>query len=433
MDEITVENFRCFRDRQTAKLAPLTLLVGENSTGKTSFMALVRALWDIKYTDELVLDFKKDPYDLGSFYEIAHRRGARGGQADYFVVGGTVKSRKFEPPWKIEARFERGSSGPEVTRLSTEQGPTKLEWEWKSEKLVGLHATTRRGRWKLTRPESGITHFQHHKSQRIFVLLASTMDYEPYDGSPTIEDNDYKDLQQAVINFRRATQPYAGAPVRSRPRRTYDPGRAIPDPEGEWVPAYLASLKLTERKRWNTLKEVVVEFGKLTGMFDDIRIWQFGDNGSGPFQIHVRKHDGRLKGPWRNLIDVGYGVSQVLPLLIELVRPDAANMFLMQQPEVHLHPSAQAALGTILCQLASQGKQLIIETHSDHLIDRVRMETRDRNAGLNPEDVSLLYFERKGLDVRIHSLEYDENGNIINAPAGYRQFFMEEVNRSLGI
>ena len=48
MDEITLKNFRCFREEQTARLAPLTLLVGENSTGKTSFMAMIRALWDAR-------------------------------------------------------------------------------------------------------------------------------------------------------------------------------------------------------------------------------------------------------------------------------------------------------------------------------------------------------------------------------------------------
>ena len=49
MDQITVKNFRCFRETQTVRLAPLTLLVGENSTGKTSFLALIRALWDVAY------------------------------------------------------------------------------------------------------------------------------------------------------------------------------------------------------------------------------------------------------------------------------------------------------------------------------------------------------------------------------------------------
>ena len=86
MDEITLKNFRCFREEQTARLAPLTLLVGENSTGKTSFMAMIRALWDVAYrlTDP---DFKEEPYDLGSFDEIAHHRGGRGGRAETFEAG----------------------------------------------------------------------------------------------------------------------------------------------------------------------------------------------------------------------------------------------------------------------------------------------------------------------------------------------------------
>ena len=59
MDSITLENFRCFRDEQTARLAPLTLLVGENSTGKTSFLALVRAIWELAYNHRNP-DFKKN-------------------------------------------------------------------------------------------------------------------------------------------------------------------------------------------------------------------------------------------------------------------------------------------------------------------------------------------------------------------------------------
>ena len=121
----------------------------------------------------------------------------------------------------------------------------------------------------------------------------------------------------------------------------------------------------------------------------------------------------RLKGPPRNLIDVGYGVSQVLPVITELLREDSLAIFLLQQPEVHLHPSAQAALGSLFCQVAGPERQLIIETHSDHLLDRVRMDVRDGTTGLKPEDVSILYFERGELDVRIHSLRIDEEGNIL--------------------
>ena len=122
MDEITLKNFRCFREEQTARLAPLTLLVGENSTGKTSFMAMIRALWDVAYrrTDP---DFKEEPYDLGSFDEIAHHRGGRGGRAETFEAGFTASRRRetrtdgilkvaTDRPYRFDMKFGRDGTAP---------------------------------------------------------------------------------------------------------------------------------------------------------------------------------------------------------------------------------------------------------------------------------------------------------------------------------
>ena len=61
------------------------------------------------------------------------------------------------------------------------------------------------------------------------------------------------------------------------------------------------------------------------------------------------------------------------------------------------------------------------------------MDVRDGKRSLNPEDVSILFFERGDLDVRIHSLRIDEEGNLVGAPDSYRSFFMEETARSLGL
>ena len=132
-------------------------------------------------------------------------------------------------------------------------------------------------------------------------------------------------------------------------------------------------------------------------------------------------------------MDMGYGVNQVLPLITELSRPDALPMSLVQQPEVHLHPMAQAALGTLFCEMAEQEHQLVVETHSDHLINRVRMDVRDKTTSLTADDVSLLYFERNGIGVQIHSLKIDEHGNVVGAPPSYGRFFMDEINRELRI
>ena len=196
---------------------------------------------------------------------------------------------------------------------------------------------------------------------------------------------------------------------------------------------YLADVFTRRKREWTELKRRLQEFGKAAGLFDEISIKRLGQRDSEPFQIQIRKSGSKLKGPLRNLIDVGYGVSQALLVITELLRPDAPPLFLLQQPEVHLHPRAQAALGSLFCQIASRERQLIIETHSDHLLDRVRMEVRDGSGALKPEDVSILFFERDGLDVHIHSLEIDGEGNVNNAPESYRNFFMEETAKSLGL
>ena len=72
-----------------------------------------------------------------------------------------------------------------------------------------------------------------------------------------------------------------------------------------------------------------------------------------------------------------------------------------------------------------------METHSDYLMNRIRLDIRDRRTTLRPEDVTLLYFERDDLDVRIHPIGFDGDGNVQDAPPNYRRFFTDELNRSL--
>ena len=86
LKEIMLRDFRCLHERQTARLAPLTLLVGENSTGKTSFLAAVRAICELAFLQREP-DFREAPYDLGAFPEIVYGRGAKGSRAESFEIG----------------------------------------------------------------------------------------------------------------------------------------------------------------------------------------------------------------------------------------------------------------------------------------------------------------------------------------------------------
>lgn len=446
MNEIWVSDYRCFHERQTARLAPLTLLVGENSTGKTSFLAMVRALAYLAY-GTLTPDFKEPPYDLGSFDEIAHHRGAKGSRAESFSAGFSSAALKDDQePWHFNTTFRRKGTAPlpEGRRYSIGNA-------WVADALrndstaLQIAAGTSRGTWMapLLSPFHASDPDERWLFSNLFMRAAlSTADNRPVeaqltpvDDSPPLNDSDREELAVVVNTVALAhdqTPPFTSAPVRSKPQRTYDPARVAYDPEGDYVPMYLAELYAENAEAWAELKAGLESFGSAAGLFDEISIRPLGKQGE-PFQVQVRKYGGSAKGPWRNLIDVGYGVSQALPVVTELFRPgaDAREMFLLQQPEVHLHPSAQAALGSLFCAIAGPQRQIIVETHSDHLLDRVRMDIRDGVSGLKPEDVSILYFERGNLDVRIHSLRVDEQGNVLNAPESYRRFFMEEVNRSL--
>ena len=455
MDQITLKNFRCFREEQTARLAPLTLLVGENSTGKTSFMAMIRALWDSAYSHR-VPDFKEDPYDLGSFEEIVHHRGGSAGRAESFEAGFDVTPRiaprhrgreqGYGQPYRFEMAFKKRETVPGPAKIRISRKGIWFEFSLEGQSWRESYGTPR-GAWKSRDSSQGrldagyfspmLPGFFYPKQQmtasgtakeRETISLQDT-------GPPTNED--WKLIHHLVDSHTQidfgyyGRRPYASAPVRSKPRRTYDPGRTTRDPEGDYVPMYLGYVYSENREQWSVLKTALEQFGQSSGLFDEISVKPLGNNASGPFQVQIRKYGKRAKGPQRNLIDVGYGVSQVLPVITELLRPDAPSMFLLQQPEVHLHPSAQAALGSLFCQVASQNRQLVVETHSDHLLDRVRMDVRDGATPLKPEDVSILFFERGDLDVRIHSLGVDQEGNILDAPNSYRRFFMEEVSRSL--
>ena len=432
MDRITLKNYRCFREEQSARMAPLTLLVGENSTGKTSFLALIRALWEVAFA-ESVPDFQEPPYNLGSFRDIVHSRGGRSKPTQTFAAG--FENTAGKDAFSFHATFEERAANPfpVIRRLDGAEA-------WVEAKDLG------HGQYQVKGGEPGGKEYpladieqpfakDEYAAAPLFLLMSQY-------GSSIGRDPDGEQFNARVsmlASFRygryRPARPFASAPVRSRPRRTYDPSRPLSDPEGENTPAYLASLYHRDSDEWQILKGRLEKFGKSSGLFDEIAINAFGKAEGTPFQLQIRKFadKGRRKGPARNLIDVGYGVSQALPMLTALLRADGPELFLLQQPEVHLHPRAQAALGSLFCDIAATGRQLIVETHSDYLIDRVRMDLRDGKTSLKPEDISILYFEPGDLSVRIHSIRHDEMGNVLDAPPSYGRFFMDEVSRSIGI
>ena len=444
--EIRLRDFRCFRERQSARLAPLTLLVGENSTGKTSFLAAVRAIWDAAHGIG-VPDFRKPPFDLGSFPEIVYRRGGRGADANCFEIGFTELT-PGDGLLDFDVVFESRDAAPAPMKTTWRDGVVSVEYRRTNGPYSQAVLESPGGSWCYSMSDED-SMFEGPRTTGFFSRLhyavasddpASLIDdLNPspatFDRQPTSNDlAAFSSLAGQFTRFPSHGPPFASAPIHSSPRRTYDPTKLGSDPWGADVPSRIASLQYQDKAEWAALKEKLDAFGSESGLFDDFSVKQLTRVEGGPFQLQVRRFGkGGRKGPRRNLVDVGFGVSQVLPALAALFRSDGPPMLLMQQPELHLHPSAQAALGSLFCRTAEAGRQLIIETHSEYIVDRIRMDIRDGRTDLNPDDVVVLFFERSELDIQIHSLRFDEQGNVLGAPDGYGQFFMDETRRSVGL
>ena len=217
-----------------------------------------------------------------------------------------------------------------------------------------------------------------------------------------------------------------GLDLRSKPKRTYDPVRETASADGEHIPMLMMRLDRTDKGGWSSLHDDLTESGREAGLFADIKVRSHGRQMSDPFQLQVKVRS----GSYVNIMDVGYGVSQSLPILVD-VRRAKRCVFLLQQPEVHLHPVAQAGLAELFVESYRKHRnRFLIETHSDYIVDRIRILVR--NGVLRAQDVSILYFEPTRNAATIHSITLDRDGNLEGTPERYRDFFLKETDRLLG-
>ncbi len=423
--ELILENVRSFCDRHSIPLRPLTLLVGENSTGKTSFLAMLAQVQGPGFPSTRPA-FNIPPFDLGSFDSIATYKRGKYGRADSFSVG--FDEKHGSNGRKLIATYGSYRGQPQLVRVSA----TGVEGE------VAISIDPESHMAKLSVPSAGLeTRELGFDLRRVlpadvdypieFVFRNAFMELSQKSskaGGLGASPQRFIELSRLLRTSRRPV--YALAPVRTKPRRTYDEYSDDFDPEGDHVPVILARLgEEDDDVRGPRIVEALNEFGEMSGLYEKITARHLGRKPTDPFQIMVE-----TGGAPANLPDVGYGVSQTLPIIVQSALAAERGMLLLQQPEVHLHPRAQAALGSFFAHLvAKEKKELVIETHSDYLLDRIRLEVARRT--LRASDVLILFFEKEYIETQVHQVELDELGNITRAPESYRRFFLEEESALL--
>jgi hypothetical protein len=144
---------------------------------------------------------------------------------------------------------------------------------------------------------------------------------------------------------------------------------------------------------------------------------------NGMFEVQVRP---TLQSARVSLADVGFGVGQVLPILVADLQLPKGGTLAVSQPEIHLHPSVQADLATYLVRRsATTTNRYIIETHSEYIINRVRLLVA--NGTLKAEDVSAVYLSNDGIRTTAHEIKFSTSGKIEGAPREFFDTYMMDV------
>jgi predicted ATPase len=130
-------------------------------------------------------------------------------------------------------------------------------------------------------------------------------------------------------------------------------------------------------------------------------------------------------------IHVGFGLTQVLPIVIAALSASKGDILLIENPEVHLHPAGQALMGQFLADVSNAGVQVIVETHSDHVLNGIRRAVK---AGrIQPEQVALHFFRPRSTDIaQVVSPQMDASGNIDTWPDGFFDQFDKDMNHFAG-
>lgn len=445
MDKLTLRDVRCFRGEVSARMAPLTFLVGENSTGKSTLLAFARVAWDIAYglTEP---DFNEEPFTLGAYDELAHYHGGQGKRAKTFGVGFSMSRREMPGRGRSQGAYNIEVVG---TFGAVNGQPTLQDVTFKrQDRLLRVETSEEKVRVQFEAPSGcyevamSFDFYSRPLSASHLFFLLDVLRYRHRTGSdPQLFEGkvppqgELDEFSRMLSGFRHrmvarrgdrgSERPIAVAPIRTKPRRIYDRLREDRSPEGDHTPMLLARLYETDSSGWQKLAGSLATYGQASGLFREVSVQRFGKREAAPFQLRVKLADQHREV---NLVDVGYGVSQILPILVDCLVEGSSSFFLMQQPEVHLHPKAQAELGSFFVEMVKSRRQrFMIETHSDYILDRVRMEVR---AGrIDSGDVAIVFLEREAHGVKAHNLNVDQQGNITDQPDNYRQFFLEEELR----
>ncbi len=438
INTLRLDNFKSWQTTGELQLGSITGFFGANSSGKTS---LLQALLLLKQTIESsdrnqTLDFGKPGeasyVESGSFDDVVFKHDKNSSLRfemawdlpKELVIANpeTPKSELFKSN-KLSFSTEICQKQPEgslfVKQLSYDFADVCFKYQKRNgSELYELKAESAHHpfRFKMTPgrkwyPPSPIKFYGFPDQSKYY-----------YQNAGFIADFQFQ-FESLFKNI------YYLGPLRDYPRREYIWSGSQPEDMGrrgeKAIDAILVSddrgVKINRgyKKHKKSLGECVAMWLKDLGLIHSFAIKPLVESGT-YYRVWVRKN---AASPEVLLTDVGFGVSQILPVITLCFYAPEGSTLLIEQPEIHLHPKVQAGLADVFVDVAkTRSIQIILESHSEHLLRR--LQRRMAEEVLNPDDVALYFCKSNDGASSIERLQTDMLGNILNYPT---DFFGDEM------
>lgn len=456
-----VQNFMGFVDSGWIDLPSICLLFGCNSSGKSALVKALRMLkqsldsnaeqgplvlsaedgvdlgtyWDVVHTHDISADMKfsfrcaLDPQALVDFRSAQRRREAR------------LNDEPELPVHEAVAEIELGFGLPDINSRQiilrgiaikvlwgtpdeypliflTEREDAVYGWRFESDVLTEHLMPFVDPIWRYVTPDTNRSGF--------LPLLRDP------GGEYSRDSEEFARIQNLLHEFQKSIAPFLDSviyvgPLRNEPQRFY----YVPASSAQGASSYGMSAIQKYLLFWGKPEWKAIE-AEVNRCFQDLGLnislvptpLLSGRESHEPmFEIQITE-DGQPHTKI-NVSDVGFGVSQILPVVLYLILPSDGGTVLVEQPELHLHPGASTALGDLFTRAANRGSRFLIETHSEHLLLRIRRRIAETTAGvlssddersLTQDKVNVSFVERKLGQSLVTRIELGALGDLEQLP-----------------
>ncbi len=414
VNQISLKNFKCFR-QVDIDLSQITLLTGENSSGKSSLLYGLLAPFQSKEFP-FYLSPNGKYVNMGDFKEISFKNSTENKiELDISVTPRADWKENYQTVWSVDATNRL----PKFDYLRyTYEDFYQCEIKANDVYIVNCNVDEQLLEAYLRGKEN--TKIDVEGIRQRFIRYGNVKGLQ-FTSLDEIYGAMYKDKIQNIsyaleevdrdLNF-------IGS-FRLEPERTYYQKTKADEKIGRSGEGYIDQILEWESQKaeeFGTLKSILKDLGLLrTLKVQPIR--------GGRFELNVKVQS---NGIWTSLADVGFGISQFLPVVVADLQLSSNSSLLLAQPEIHLHPSVQASLADYFVKQSRETKkQYIIETHSEYLLNRIRLAIV--KGEIEPSNVAVYYFENSVKGSVAHKIEFTKDGQILNAPQGFFDTYMVDT------